>query len=337
MEIDADGAAIGSGAGSSLSASWDTSAAAAGAHALTARAWDAAGNLGTSPAVQVTVARSSGIRTVFVIVFENHNWSQIKGSASAPYINNTVLPMAAHAEQYFNPPGIHPSEGNYLWLEAGTNFGILNDSPPSTNHQGTTQHLVTLLENAGLTWKSYQEGISGTACPLTNSGLYAPKHNPMVFFDDVTGTNSASSARCIQHVRPYSELAGDLTGNRVANYNFITPDLCNDMHNSSGCATSDAIANGDTWLSHALPPILASPAYQQGGAVFITFDESVSGDFPVAMMVLSPQGKGAGYSNSIHYTHSSLLRTVQEIFRVTPLLGDAANATNLSDLFKTFP
>ena len=337
MEIDADGTAIGSGTSSSLTASWNTSAVAAGAHTLTAKAWDAAGNLGTSAAVQVTVAPPAGIRTVFVIIFENHNWSQIKGSSSAPYINNTVLPMASHAEQYFNPPGMHPSEPNYLWLEAGTNFGILNDNAPSTNHQSTTQHLVTLLESAGLTWKSYQEGISGTICPLTTSGLYAPRHNPMVFFDDVTSTNSASSARCIQHVRPYSELAGNLSANSVANYNFITPDLCDDMHNSTGCATTDSVANGDTWLSQALPPILASQAYQHGGAVFITFDESEGGDLPIAMIVLSPQGKGGGYSNSIHYTHSSMLRTAQEIFHLTPLLGDAANATDLSDLFQTFP
>ena len=54
------------------------------------------------------------------------------------------------------------------------------------------------------------------------------------------------------------------------------------------------------------------------------------------MIVLSPKAK-AGYSNSLAYSHSSTLRTMQEIFGVTPLLGDAANATNLSDLFTSFP
>ena len=44
-----------------------------------------------------------------------------------------------------------------------------------------------------------------------------------------------------------------------------------------------------------------------------------------------------GFSDTIYYTHSSLLRTLQEIFGVGPLLGDAAQATDLSDLFKTFP
>jgi hypothetical protein len=50
-------------------------------------------------------------------------------------------------------------------------------------------------------------------------------------------------------------------------------------------------------------------------------------------MVLSPLAKGHGYSNAVHYTHSSMLRTMQDIFGVRPYLGDAANAVNLSDLF----
>jgi hypothetical protein len=48
------------------------------------------------------------------------------------------------------------------------------------------------------------------------------------------------------------------------------------------------------------------------------------------MIALSPLAK-QGYSNIIAYTHSSTLRTFEEFFGVTPLLGDAANATDLSD------
>ena len=55
------------------------------------------------------------------------------------------------------------------------------------------------------------------------------------------------------------------------------------------------------------------------------------------MIVLSPFAKGSGYSNTIHYTHGSALRTFEEIFGVTPLLGDAANQTALKDLFTVFP
>ena len=81
-----------------------------------------------------------------MIVMENHNWSDILGSESAPYINDTLLPEAAYATQDYNPPGLHPSEPNYLWLEAGTNFGITNDDAPSANSQPTgTAHLVRQL------------------------------------------------------------------------------------------------------------------------------------------------------------------------------------------------
>ncbi len=278
----------------------------------------------------------AGNKTVFLIMMENHNWSDIKNSPSAPYINHTLLPMASYAEQYFNPPGNHPSEPNYLWLEAGTNFGISDDTNPAVNHQSTKQHLVTLLNNAHISWKSYQESISGTVCPLTRNGLYAPKHNPMVFFDDVTNNNNPNSAYCFAHVRPYNELATDLQQNTQARYNFITPNLCDDMHDT--CAPlNDAVKQGDTWLAQNIPAILNSQGYKNGGIVFITWDEGEGGDGPIGMIVLSPDAKGGGYSNTIHYTHSSTLRTLEEIFGLTPLLGDAAHATDLRDLFKTFP
>ena len=281
----------------------------------------------------------AAIQTVFVILMENHNWADIKGSSSAPYLNS-LLPLGAHAEQYFNPPAIHPSEPNYLWLEAGTNFGILNDNEPAVNHQSTTQHLTTQLTAAGVPWRTYQENIDGTSCPLTTGGTngkYAARHNPFVYFDDVTNTNSPASANCIAHNRPFPELATDLTNNTTARYNFITPNVCDDMHDSAGCATPDSIKNGDTWLSQNVPTILNSAAYRNNGALFITWDEGEGGsDGPIGMIALSPLAK-TGYANTIAYTHSSTLRTMQEIFGVTPLLGDAANATDLSDLFSSGP
>jgi hypothetical protein len=265
------------------------------------------------------------IRTVFLILMENHNWSSINSSA-APYINGTLLPMGAHAKQFFNPPHLHPSLPNYLWLEGGTNFGVHGDGPPSSNHQSSTAHLATLLTQAGIPWKGYMESMPSGSCPKSDSGKYAVRHDPFVYFDDVTGP----AGNCVAHVRPYSEFAGDLADNTVARYNFITPNVCNDMHDCS-------VSTGDTWLSREVPKILASQAYLDGGVIFLTWDEAGSGDGPIGMVVLSPLGKGGGYSNSIHYTHSSTLRTVQEIFGVTPLLGGAANATDLSDLFTTFP
>ncbi len=292
----------------------------------------------TAPAPTTTGTANPGhtIKNVFLIVLENHNWSAIKGNPSAPYINDTLLPLAAHAENYMNPPGNHPSLPNYLWLEAGTNFGITDDNDPYSNHQSASAHLTTLLTHAGISWKTYQENIAGTQCPLTASYPYAPKHNPFVYFDDVTGGNNTNSATCIAHVRPYTELTTDLQRGTVARYNFITPNLCDDGHD--WCAPyNDPVKQTDTWLSQAVPAILRSQAYQDGGALFITWDEGEGGsDGPIGMIALSPYAKH-GYANAILYTHSSTLRTIEEIFGVGPMLGDAANATDLRDLFTSFP
>ncbi len=313
------------------------SSAVAGGYA-TASNGSAPGNtISNGSQSSVNSLQSTGkIKTVFLIVMENHNWSDILNNPSAPYINKTLLPEASYTSQYFNPTGIHPSEPNYLWLEAGTSFGINNDNPPSSNHQNTTDHLVALLDKAGISWKAYLEGISGNNCPTTTSGLYSPRHNPMVFFNDVTN-NPSNITYCMNHERPLPQLKTDLQNNNVASYNYIAANLCNDMHNSTGCATSDSIKNGDNWLAQEIPMIMASKAYKQGGVIFITWDEGTNGDGPIGMLVLSPDAKGDGYSNTIHYTHSSTLRTIEEIFNVQPFLGDAANATDLHDLFKSFP
>ena len=273
-----------------------------------------------------------GIKTVFVVVMENHDWVTIKGSDYCPYINKTLLPMASYAENYTTPPGLHPSEPNYIWMEAGTNFGIFDDKGVGANHLKATNHLVSLLLRAGISWKSYQENISGTDCPAHDNFPYTSRHNPFVFFDDVV----ADDNYCITHIRPFYELSADLKANTVARYNFITPNLTNIMHDLVPGSPSSRL-QGDNWLAKEIPTILASAAYQEGGVIFIVWDEGSdeTNDGPIGLIVLSPLAKGNGYSNQIHYTHSSLLRTLEEIFQVRPFLRDAANAKDLSDLFRT--
>jgi phospholipase C len=273
------------------------------------------------------------IKTVFIIMMENHNWSEILDSTNCPYIKNTLVPRASFCTQYYNPPALHPSLPNYLWLESGTNFGILSDgSPANFPPITTTNHLVTLLHNAGISWKAYEQGIPGNTCPTTDISAtkYVARHDPFVFFTDVTGNFSY----CTNHIRPYTELAADLQKNNVARYNFITPNLTNDMHDLGAGYTSRRV-EGDYWLSLQVPQILNSHAYSNNGALFIIWDEGTSdtSDGPIGCMVLSPVAKGHAYSNTVHYTHSSTLRTMQDIFGVQPYLRDAANATALNDLF----
>ena len=113
--------------------------------------------------------------------------------------------------------------------------------------------------------------------------------------------------------------------------------------------TGDAakIRQGDDFLSQIVPMITASDAYKNHGAIIIWWDESESDgaagdngdDFnhTIGEIVISGRAhrnlNGVPYASPVNFTHSSDLRTMQEIFHAgRTFLGDAANATDLSDL-----
>ena len=363
--------------------------------------------------------RASDVKRVFVIAMENHNWEQpdnkftggiqqIYQNPAAPFLNSlvegnipglsedTAFAMAYHnvlATASGNNLHIHPSEPNYLWAEAGTNFGVLNDNEPyrvpGGTNQETTAHLTTLLTNAGITWKSYQEDIDLTrdaankltnvvlpqaqwSVPLKNlSGVfsggpvnywngsmqydYAAKHNPQVFFTDSNGGNDATHDNPLwEQYAPLQQFLIDLSSDTVADYNWITPNQHNDMHTglTGGFQTlaGDAarIRQGDFFLSQIIPMIMASDAYKNHGVIVLWWDESekdgVAGDnadrfdHTLPFIIISKDSarnvEGKPFASFNNYSHSSFLRTMQEIFRVGPTLGDAANAEDLADLFK---
>ena len=143
---------------------------------------------------------------VFQIVLENHNWTGsggISGSSEAPYINHTLVPMAAVANNYFNPYGIHPSLPNYIWMEAGDTLGVRTDGWPSQYNLTTHMHLTSLLQHAGISWRNYAESITGKVCPLTPEGtrdsngnqLYQPRHVGAIYFDDNTNVFPSTSLK----------------------------------------------------------------------------------------------------------------------------------------------
>ena len=184
---------------------------------------------------------------------------------------------------------------------------------------------------------------------------YAAKHNPQVLFTDTNGGDDPTPNNALSHnYAPLQQLFADLANNNVADYNWITPDQFNDMHTalSGGFKglTGDAanISQGDNFLSTVIPAIMASRAYQDKGAIIIWWDESEQDavndnpdDFNHAIgeIVISPQAhpnvQGVPFASSVLLSHSSDLRTMQEIFHVTkPLfLGDAVNVNDLSSLF----
>jgi phospholipase C len=306
-------------------------------------------------------SQMSKVKTVFVIMMENKNWTgnnagasfgdpDLKDNPLAPYINNTLSKKAAQPLQYYNPPSNHPSQPNYVWLESGSAQGVVADTQPGQPQFFTTKHLVRLLQNAGISWKVYAEPDFGSAvfddCPLDFSSLDV-EHLAQVYFNDINDGLNPQSHECISHVVPYYNLATDLADHKQARYNLIIPDLCHDGHEGiSPCddqEPADNTARGDKWLKENVPVILESAAYKDGGALFIIWDEAeddgVFADGPIPMFLLSPFAKGegkTGYHNSTHYTHSSTLKTIQEIFGVKPLLGGAASpdTADLRDLFK---
>jgi hypothetical protein len=289
---------------------------------------------------------SSQTKVVFVIAMENEPAAAIYGSASAPYINGQLLPRYARANAFTDPlPDAIPSEPHYVWMEAGTNQfpdgTFVDDSDPSaSNSTASAAHLVTQMKNASpsVSWLSFQEGLDAAstgACPIVSAGFYAAKHDPFVFFQDVAGSPpSPSNAFCAAHHHAYSAaaFAQALAGNAVAQYNFITPNLCNDMHGAAGCPGSDVIAAGDQWLAQNLPPII-NFVNANAGVIFIVWDEPEGGSNLIPFIAIGPHVK-PGYANAVAYTHGSLTRSVEEIFGL-PILPTVAGNADFADLFQS--
>jgi len=347
-----------------------------------------------------------GRRKVFVIAMENHNWTQPASTTSpapifmnpqAPFINSLVNGTSgiSHQVSYatnYSSVGVHPSEPNYIWAEAGTNFGVANDDTPYHTDctpdtvQTTDLHLTAFLTKARRTWRSYQEDAdvdlasnaplapSAWTVPLFNlagaftTGVnsynystqfnYAAKHNPMVFFTDTNGgCNTTPSNPLRAQYAPLQQLALDLQNDAVADYTWITPNQFNDQHtgltNGYGGAPNAPnktdradIAQGDNFVARVVPLIMASEAYKHHGVILLWWDESEGGDTPaftLPFIVISKDAhenvKGLPFASSTELSHSSTLRTMQEMFDVDPpagypWLGAAAAANDLSSLFK---
>ena len=288
-------------------------------------------------------AAAPAVRHVFVIAMENHDARQIYGNGDeAPFIQS-LLADAAHATNFVDELPRLASEPHYIWMEAGTNAFAdhtftTDDRPSASNSTASRDHLVAQVADApDLDWKAYQEGQTrrAGACPISKHGRYHPKHNPFVFFQDVSGNPpSKDNAYCAEHIRPYSALAADLAADTVASYVFITPDLCNDMHGALGCLGS-SVKRGDAWLKRELPALIAwADAHQ--GAIFLTWDE---GDDTqrVPFLAIGPRVK-RGYAGDVRYDHGSMVKSVEELLGL-PVLPAVAGANDLRDLFEpgTFP
>jgi phosphatidylinositol-3-phosphatase len=137
------------------------------------------------------------VTTVFYILLENRNWTQSETSngvqilgdtTDCPFLNSLVTPgnpnsaQVSYASCYHNDlanavgnnPSIHPSEPNYVWMESGSNLSKLDDNDPygssdsveqifdfvAATPTATGENLSLLLQNAGISWKSYTEEVN---------------------------------------------------------------------------------------------------------------------------------------------------------------------------------
>jgi hypothetical protein len=270
---------------------------------------------------------------VFIIFMENNGINNIIGNTGSAMYINTLANKYALADKYYDVS--HPSLPNYLALTNGKTWEDGSDCDP-TVCPITNTNLADLIEGAGLTWHSYAEG-EGSPCNLYNTGEYAPRHNPFVYYTDIQGT-----ARCTNNVVDIGDAThGFIPDLAAGNQNLytLTPNLCDDMHDD--CGTGDPIQQGDTWLSNNVPPILNSAAWKNNGVLFIVWDESETGD-QIAALVISPLGKPA-YKSTTVYNHYSLLRTIEDAWGLTPITSggsstprptDDADATPMADFFK---
>lgn len=244
---------------------------------------------------------------IFVIVMENQSYGDIIGNSDAPYLNSLAKTYGLATESY----GVtHPSLPNYLALTGGSTFGITSDCNDCFV-QGT--NLVDALDAGHKTWRAYMEDLPST-CYVGDSYPYAQKHDPFIYYDDIR----TNPSRCA-NVVPLTQLSGDLQGSAVPDFVWITPNLCHDMHDCP-------VSQGDAWLASFVPTILASPAWKQGGALFLTWDEGENDNSGccayatgghVVTLVISPLGK-PHYTSATPYDHYSLLRTICAAWNLTP-------------------
>jgi phospholipase C len=248
---------------------------------------------------------------------ENEDFGSVIGSSDAPYLNS----LADQCGLATNYQGVsHPSLPNYLAATGGSTFGIADDGDPS-DHPLRSPSIFSQVDAAGLTWKAYDESMPAP-CDTTGSGLYAPRHNPAVYYLPVRTT--CLRADIAMGPPGTGALARDLRAQTLPNFAFVTPNLCHDGHNCS-------VATSDAWLSRFLPAVFSSPTYRAGQTVvFVVWDEGVDGNH-IPLVVAAPTVR-RGTRSTTSFTHYSLLRTTEDLL-VLPPLGQSASASNMVAAF----
>jgi hypothetical protein len=287
-----------------------------GAAASTVIAWPAGPVSSTGSPCGIKTTPPAAYAHVIWIWMENRAYGQIIGGPSAPYVNSLARACGLAADY---AAVAHPSLPNYIAATSGRTWAITDDNPPSA-HPLAADSIFQQVRSS----KSYEEGMPSD-CALASSGVYAVKHNPEAYYIPVrTACMSNDVPMGTSSRGAFLEALGRGT---LPTFSFVTPNLCDDMHD---CSTQ----TGDRWLKNWVARITQSTTYRAGKTVlFITWDEDDgSNGNHVALIVVSPYTT-PGTRSETAFNHYSLLRTTEDLLGIRNHLGLAAQAPSMRSAF----
>ena len=260
---------------------------------------------------------------VIVVVEENHSIGQIIGSPQAPFLNR-LADRGTLLTSYFAIT--HPSLPNYIAMVSGGTQGITSDCGGCNID---APNLADQLEAAGISWRAYMEGLPGPCSDAHQTGAYAKKHDPFMYFASVRD----DPGRCAKVV-PFDRLDADLAAGRLPRLVFITPNLDHDMHGAGeGGDDAGLVATADRWLERLYGKLASSSAWRDGTRLVVTWDEGGGGERAGCCGGLATGGRvttivtGPGIAparDDAAYSHYALLRSIETLFHL-PLLGHAGD------------
>ncbi len=100
---------------------------------------------------------------VWVVMMENHGYSQVVGNPNQPFIND-LMTVANAATNYYAVG--HPSLTNYLEVVGGSNFGVQSDNSPGWHDFSCTTNLESGTANT-------DTPSSPAICPISGIGTDA--------------------------------------------------------------------------------------------------------------------------------------------------------------------
>jgi len=265
-----------------------------------------------------TSTSSSQFGHVVLIVEENHNYSDVVGSSSMPYLNSLITKYGLATQYYANT---HPSIGNYFMLTAGQTITTDDGFTGTVNEDNIVRELLA----AGKTWKDYADGLPSVGYTGGDVYPYVKRHNILTFFSDVVNSSTQ-----LKNLVPFTQFASDVSNGTLPNFSFVLPNLINDAHDAP-------LEVADTWLRLNIDSFISSPTFKKDGLLIIVFDEadgsdSTHGGGHVAAVIISPQAK-PGYQSTTLYQHQSTLRLILKSLGVTSYPGAAAQAPDMGEFF----